>query len=415
VIGLGQIGRGLAAAIERRLIPLAVFDLKVEAMEPFRDRARVCGSLEEIGRASDVLVVSVVDDAQVLAVLHPLTGAVAAMRQGSTVVLVSTVGLDTVRVLHDRLAPRGIGLVDCGVSGGASAAADGELVSMVGGSDVDIDRAMPVVESFSSLVVRVGPIGAGQCAKLARNLIQFGSWLAAFEGQRLAEAAGIELTKMADVVRASDRTIGGVSTLMFRSTTSPFGDADDDGLVSAMRSGASLAHKDLRAAIDLGDELGVDLPVARLADESMDTVFGLGSRGQQASGAGGADIRRPPSPDRSRGKQRMSEVYGFSADPDSGPGDFMAYTVDHLFGDVWSRHDLNLASRRMLTIGVLAAQGQQDLLRVQFDAALANGEISEAGLRGVIIHLAHYAGWPLAAAANNAAEAAIADRAKDAE
>ena len=123
-----------------------------------------------------------------------------------------------------------------------------------------------------------------------------------------------------------------------------------------------------------------------------------------------AGERRPPSADRERGRRRMSEVYGFDADPEAGPGDFMAYTVDHLFGDVWSRPGLDLATRRLLTIGALAALGLPDLLGVQFDAALANGEMDEAAVREVIIHLAHYVGWPLAAGANNAAEAAISRR-----
>ena len=122
--------------------------------------------------------------------------------------------------------------------------------------------------------------------------------------------------------------------------------------------------------------------------------------------------RRPPAPDRERGVQRMQAVYNFSADPDDAPGDFLAYTVDHLFGDVWCRPGLDVLQRRLVTIGVLAAQGQHDLLDVQFGAALDNGELTEEQLRELIIHLAHYTGWPLAAGANNAAERAIAARRK---
>ena len=82
-----------------------------------------------------------------------------------------------------------------------------------------------------------------------------------------------------------------------------------------------------------------------------------------AGPAGPTDLppRRPPAPDRQRGMDRMQEVYGFNGDPDIGPGDFMAYTVDHLFGDVWYRPGLDLLARRLLAIGVLAAQGQPDL------------------------------------------------------
>ena len=77
-------------------------------------------------------------------------------------------------------------------------------------------------DAFGSLTVRMGPFGTGLAAKLARNLVQYGSWLAAYEGQVLAEAAGIDLAKLAQVIRASDAKIGGAATLMFRSTVAPF-------------------------------------------------------------------------------------------------------------------------------------------------------------------------------------------------
>jgi 4-carboxymuconolactone decarboxylase len=118
--------------------------------------------------------------------------------------------------------------------------------------------------------------------------------------------------------------------------------------------------------------------------------------------------RRPPMPDRDGGMERMQEVYGFNVDPVSMEGDFLAYTVDHLFGDVWSRPVLSVGERRLVTIGVLAAQGQIDLIDVQFSAALANGELTEEQIREMVLHLAHYAGWAIGAKVNNVAEAAIA-------
>ena len=117
-----------------------------------------------------------------------------------------------------------------------------------------------------------------------------------------------------------------------------------------------------------------------------------------------------PSPDRDRGMERMKDVYGFNADPATMDGDYLAYTVDHLFGDVWSRPGLDVRSRRLLTIGVLVAQGHVDVLEVQFQAALANAELTEADLREVVIHLAHYAGWPVAAKVNTVVEQLIARR-----
>ncbi len=108
--------------------------------------------------------------------------------------------------------------------------------------------------------------------------------------------------------------------------------------------------------------------------------------------------------------ERMEEVYGFNVDPESMEGDFLAYTVDHLFGDVWSRPVLSLGERRLVTIGVLAAQGQIDLIEVQFSAALANGELTVEQIREMALHLAHYAGWAIGAKVNNVAEAVIARR-----
>ena len=120
--------------------------------------------------------------------------------------------------------------------------------------------------------------------------------------------------------------------------------------------------------------------------------------------------RRPPSPDRAKGMAKMQEVYNFSVDPDAVPGDFVAYTVDHLFGDVWSRPGLSVFERRLATVGVLAALGKTDLLDVQFQSALDNGELDEHQVREIVIHLTHYVGWPLATGLSEAAERVIARR-----
>ncbi len=120
--------------------------------------------------------------------------------------------------------------------------------------------------------------------------------------------------------------------------------------------------------------------------------------------------RRPPSPDRAKGRAKMQEVYNFTVDPDDVPGDFVAYTVDTLFGDVWCRPGLSVFERRLLTIGVLAALGKADLLDVQFQSALHNGELTEDQVREVVIHLTHYVGWPLATDISGSAERVLARR-----
>ena len=113
---------------------------------------------------------------------------------------------------------------------------------------------------------------------------------------------------------------------------------------------------------------------------------------------------------RERGMAKMQEVYGFSYDPADVEGPFVDVTVDHLFGDIWTREGLDVRERRMLTIGALAALGLGNLLEIQFTSALANGEFTEDQVREIVLHLTHYVGWPLATSMNAAAEKVIAQR-----
>ena len=114
---------------------------------------------------------------------------------------------------------------------------------------------------------------------------------------------------------------------------------------------------------------------------------------------------------RERGMAKMEEVYGFSYDPATIPGGYVDVTVDHLFGDIWTRPGLDVRDRRMLTIGALAALGMPKLLEIQFGAALEREELTEHQVREIVVHLAHYVGWPLSTGANAAAEKVIAARA----
>ncbi|MCD4526013.1 carboxymuconolactone decarboxylase family protein [Nocardioides sp. cx-173] len=109
---------------------------------------------------------------------------------------------------------------------------------------------------------------------------------------------------------------------------------------------------------------------------------------------------------RRRGLERMEEVYGFEMT--DGEGDFFGYTADHLFADIWERPGLTDRDRRLLLIGLLAGTGGADVLGIQVPAAHANGELSDAELREIVIFLCHYAGWPQGARLNSIVEETIA-------
>ncbi len=276
VIGLGDIGSGVAESVLREGLSLVVCDVRTEVTDRYADRATVAASPADLVGRSDVAVVAVVNDEQVHAVLSGPDGGLAAAGPDTIVIVVSTISTPCVQAIGAEAATLGVAVLDCGVTGGPAAAASGDLVCMVGGDPAVIERAAPVFDAISSLAVTMGPFGCGLAAKLARNLITYGSWLAAHEGEQLAEAAGISLPKLAEVVKASDVHIGGASRLMFRTTAAPFTEADDKGLVGAMQSAASLAHKDLAAALELADSLHVDLPLAAMTERRTDEIFGVG-------------------------------------------------------------------------------------------------------------------------------------------
>jgi 3-hydroxyisobutyrate dehydrogenase-like beta-hydroxyacid dehydrogenase len=277
VIGLGTIGSGIATNVHAAGLPLIVCDLRIEATLRHTAYAKVVGSAAALARESDIVVVAVVNDEQVRSVLSGPEGVLAEGGTGITVVVVSTITPACVAAIGAEATALGVPIVDCGVSGGPSAAASGNLVCMCGGDPEVIAGLAPLFEAIGSLAVTMGPFGTGLAAKLARNLVQYGGWLAAYEGQVLAEAAGIELAKLAQVVRASDAQSGGQTTLMFRQTVAPFTTADDEGLVRAMHAATELARKDLQATLALADELHLELPLAAMAEAHCADIFGLGA------------------------------------------------------------------------------------------------------------------------------------------
>jgi 4-carboxymuconolactone decarboxylase len=117
-----------------------------------------------------------------------------------------------------------------------------------------------------------------------------------------------------------------------------------------------------------------------------------------------------PDSSRAKGMAKMQEVYGFSVDPADIPGPYAAFTVDHLFGEVWTRPELGVRDRRLMTIGVLAALGQSQLVEIQFQSALDRDELTEDQVRETVAHLTHYIGWPLSTGVNEVAERVIARR-----
>lgn len=270
-VGLGNIGKPMALRLATEGVPLRVYDVVPGPLDELRAAgAEVAASVADLARQVDVLCVMVRDDDQVREVLGEV---LTAASPGLTVVVHSTVSPTTPAELADVAGRHGIRLVDAPVSGGAMGAADGSLAILVGGSDDAFAAVRPTLEVMGAKVVHAGPIGAGTSFKLARNLMHFVAFTAATEAQRLAEAAGLDLKALGEVVRHTDAITGGPGAIMHRETTAPL--AADDFWYGVFDHVRALGEKDLAFATQLADQLSVDVPLARLALERLGPGLGL--------------------------------------------------------------------------------------------------------------------------------------------
>jgi 3-hydroxyisobutyrate dehydrogenase-like beta-hydroxyacid dehydrogenase len=285
-IGLGQMGRPMAARLADWPGGLIVYDARPEAMAPLAEAgARAAGSVAEVAKAAGIISVMVRDDDQVREVTRAVADAVAAPAGSQApdtappnpiVAIHSTIGPQTAPDLAAELGPAGVEILDAPVSGGFMGAQDGRLAVMVGGPREAYERCREPFGRFADLIMHMGPAGAGTRAKLARNLLHFASFTAAAEAQRLAEAAGIDLRKLGRIVRHSDQVTGGAGSIILRPTTAPLD--PDDPLQAILEHTRALGEKDLSLALDLGARLGVDLPMAAYALENFGAGLGLPRR-----------------------------------------------------------------------------------------------------------------------------------------
>ena len=270
-VGLGTIGAPMARRLLAWPAGLWVHDVDAEAAGRLGEAgAHVAESVTDLAARVDLLCVMVRDDDQVRQVLD---AALDARPSDLTVAVHSTVAPGTPAELAGQAEAVGVRLLDAPVSGGPVGAAEGALAIMVGGEERDVERCSAALSLMGSRVLHAGPVGAGTAMKLARNLVHFVSFTAVTEAQRLAEAAGVDLQALGQVVRHTDAITGGPGAIMHRETTAPL--APDDPWRTILDHVRALGEKDLRFAADLAEQLAVETPLARLALDRLGPGLGL--------------------------------------------------------------------------------------------------------------------------------------------
>ena len=274
-VKLGYIGLGKQGApMAKRLVDwpggLIVYDVRLEAMTPLAELgATLADSVADVAKA-DVISVTVLNDEQVRDVVGELAEHA---KPGTVIAIHSTIGDGTAAELAEQLQDKGIHIVDAPVSGGDRAAKKGELAVMVGASDEAFALVEQPFSQWASLIVHAGAPGAGTRMKLARNMLHFISFTAACEALKLADASGISLQDLGNVVRHSDKQSGGAGMVMFRDDAKPL--AEEHFLYKPFLHTRTLGEKDLKLALALGETVGVDLPMAELALQNLAAGLGV--------------------------------------------------------------------------------------------------------------------------------------------
>jgi 3-hydroxyisobutyrate dehydrogenase-like beta-hydroxyacid dehydrogenase len=268
VIGVGAMGLGVARSLLRAGYTTCVRDIRLEADAAAAALgARVSASPAALAREADIVVVLVVDAPQVEDVLFGADGVTRATPRGGIVMLCSTVDPEFVESVGERLALRGIALVDAPVSGGPARAHEGTLSLMAGGTRVALDRCADVMRAMASSVFEVGGVGDGARMKLCNNLLAAVHLAAAAEAFALARRAGLDPSVAGDVIATSS----GASWILGDRLPRAFA-----GDLSPPRAAARILAKDVTLAAAFARRCGVAAPLTEDARRAFEAIVAAG-------------------------------------------------------------------------------------------------------------------------------------------
>jgi 3-hydroxyisobutyrate dehydrogenase len=248
-IGLGAMGRPMAASLQRAGHDLQVHDLRrVEGFANFK------ASVTEAAKDCEVLFTSLPGPAEVEAVASQVHSVKAWFD-------LSTNSPQAVRRLHTALAKKHIDLLDAPVSGGPRGAESGKLAIWVGGDPMVFEKFKPVLKAIGDQPYYVGPIGAGTVAKLAHNAASFTVQAALAEIFTLGVKAGVEPLALFKALRQG--ATGRKRT--FDRLPEHFLPGVYDPPAFTLR----LAHKDMSLAMELAAAEGVPMKIGQAALDEL--------------------------------------------------------------------------------------------------------------------------------------------------
>ena len=258
VIGLGDMGSGLAKNLIKNGILTTGFDLSNLRMDAFvKMGGTPAASIAEVGNNSDAVFVMVMNGEQAKSVILGENGLASQMSEGGAVLLTATIKPLEAREIDAALQGSGVHLIDSPVSGGFPRAQNGTLTMMAAAASDVLDKYATIMESVSSTIHRVGThAGEGQVMKSCLQTLIGSIFGATFEAATLAAKAGVSGQALYDVFSTSGAGCGVANVALENIIDRKF---------EGTGSGIGTMHKDLTISLNMAEELGVPLLMASTA------------------------------------------------------------------------------------------------------------------------------------------------------
>lgn len=256
-IGMGTMGAHMALNILKAGHEVTVHNRTREREAPVAEAgAKRAASPKEAASGSELIVICVSDTPDVENVILGKEGVIDGAAHGAIVVDMSTISPTATRRIAERLAEKGVQMLDAPVSGGSEGAQKATLSIMVGGDEAALKKAEPVLQAMGS-TTHLGPIGAGQMTKAINQIVVAGTYWSVAEGIALGLKAGLNMDKVVQAVG------GGAASSWAMLNRS--GNMIDNQYPLGFK--VQLHRKDLTIALNVARELGVTLPVAAYVEQ----------------------------------------------------------------------------------------------------------------------------------------------------
>ncbi len=258
IIGIGDMGSGIAKNLIKNGFETWGFDLSPERMAAFRQLGgHAAESIADVGANADVVFIMVMTGDQAKQVIFGKGGLASQLKDGATLILTATIKPKEAREIGAELETTAFEIIDSPVSGGFPGAQGGTLTMMAAGSDKALAECKDVMEAVSANIHRVGETcGDGQTVKACLQSLIGAQFSATFEAAALAAKAGVPGQVILDVFSTSSAGCGVVNNALEKIIDRQF-----EGTGSHINT----MHKDLTISMNLGEELGVPLHTAAAA------------------------------------------------------------------------------------------------------------------------------------------------------